>query len=171
MRIVLTIFVLAIVGCSNRPVNSTIVLRVPDPSSSLEAVVVEKVGGPIKECDYDVYLLRADQDLSVENRVASLVAAHSNVRSYGVNARWTSSDTLAIRYLAAESTVLTNSNGAVAVDLECGICDPTAPFANMAAPTEMEDATEELMRQWCEGCTSCVVEAQQWPLVYTHVAP
>jgi len=113
------------------------VARVPHPSASLDAVLVETNGGATTSFGYEVFILpRGGHPKRSAAPVASLYGAGRNERAYGVNLRWQADDTLVVEYLEAQHTALRDNhvtvNGrAINVLMKSGVNDPAAPPGGM----------------------------------------
>ena len=109
------------------------VARVPSPSGSLVATLIEVNGGATTSFGYEVRIARDGLNLG-GTEVALLYAAVRSEDAYGVNLHWVSDKELRIDYLSAKSAeVLPHRMLAplVRVVLHAGVADPLAPRGGM----------------------------------------
>jgi len=119
-------------GCVSRDE----VARVRSPGGDIDALVVERNGGATTGFVYEVHLVPAGGKRGLTTEVAVLQEAIRNDRAGGVNARWRSPDLLAVEFLTARRSDLSNAHVRVAsrevtVYLCPGVDDPTAPPGGM----------------------------------------
>jgi len=130
----LGILLLALLGgCKEQP-SSFEVASVTSPNGSLEAVLTETNGGATTSFGYEISV--GTKGAKKLDRVASLYGAIRNEQAYGVNLRWVNDHTLQIQYLQAKavqnvSQTVNVAGQQIAIELQSGVEDPTAPSGGM----------------------------------------
>ena len=112
------------------------VARVPSPSHTVEAVVVESNGGATTSFGYEVYLVSPGKVAKDGVNVANLYGAVRNNHAYGVDLRWTDATHLTVEHWRAKSANLpcarTSIDGnSIAVKIRSGVYNPKAPAGGM----------------------------------------
>lgn len=129
------ILVLTVLGvsCKEQP-SSYEVAHVTSPNGFIEAVLTETNGGATTSFGYEVSVgTKGAKPLA---HVANLYGAVRNERAYGVNLSWEGDHVLRVQYLRAEavqdvSKSVTVGGQQIAVALQSGVLDPTAPSGGM----------------------------------------
>jgi hypothetical protein len=111
--------------------------RVPSPSGTADAVLVETNGGATTAFGYEVYVVPHGKRFSSGPLAASLYDAGRSDSADGANLRWQTDHHLVVEYLSARSAwaiqrPVTIGSDSVTVSLQSGVVDSSAPGGCMA---------------------------------------
>lgn len=112
------------------------VSRVTDPSSKIDAVLVETNGGATTSFGYEVFVVPKGGAASKGTEVVKLYGAVRSKHAYGANLKWDGPNKLAVEYLEARSAELrgqtiTIGGEQVSLVLYPGVNDPAAAPGGM----------------------------------------
>jgi len=112
------------------------VVRLPSPNGKIDAVVIEINSGATDPCAYEIRIVPHSTNPGRNKPAAFLLGAVRNPSAYGVNLVWLSPARLAVEYDFAKISsldhpIVTIRGSPVAVELQSGRRDPSAPSGGM----------------------------------------